>query len=290
MITKARILAWMLLQTSLTFAQSPSPAASPAALVDPPVSPVPSAESGPAHDLRYKASATGDELTYHTVVRESVHDYPQSASAEPPPDIESDDPPAGSQSATGVIETEQTVRYQYQALDADTLSVTSTLDSFQLTVDGEKVEYRPESASGSKQMSSKGYRKVAGKSAGDFDKLEVVMPLEPVPVGGEWTYTAPPTQDLPIFLMTVYTLKDVRELDGRKVAIIQGKTHADEVDPVRSLRIQIDGTARVQFDIEAGQLIRSNFRLRMITAPANGTGGKVLKVIRTENSLVPKTR
>ena len=278
--SKALVLAWMILQTSRAAAQSPSPGIAP----EPPLpaeSPSPSTESGPVYDLRYKATPPF-HLTYHTVVRESVHDYPESAKV---PDVEGDEP--APQSATGVIETDQTVRYDYQAVDADTINVSSTLDTFKLVVDGEAVEYRPEATAGSKQMSSKGYRKVAGKAAGDFDKLEVVLPLEPVPVGGEWTYTAPPTQDLPIFLMTVYTLKDVRELDGKKVAIIQGKTRADEIDPVRSLRIQIDGTARIQFDVDAGQLIRSNFRLRMITAPANGTGGKVLKVIRTENELVP---
>ena len=207
------------------------------------------------------------------------------------PDLEDDGPTEGDIAALkGVIETRTVMDYRYAPLPEGNIQIRTKLIDSTVKMDGKEVQVSPHLTEGHQVISVKGYRMVPDKTAGDFDKFAVVLPLQPVRIGDSWTYTAPPTQDLPVFLTTTYTLEKIGKLKESRVAVIKGLTHVDQVDGPRSLRIRVDARAMIFFDLDEGHVAESRFKIRMFTEPVHGAGGRVLKSTATKNERIEVSR
>jgi hypothetical protein len=184
-----------------------------------------------------------------------------------------------------VVRTEQTIRNQYKLVGPDVLAVKAEFLDFKTNVNGKDVAYQPPTKEAQKLMDVKGYRKVQGKSAADFDKIDVILPSIKVKVGDTWHYTAPPTTDLPLYLVTRFTLMGIQKVDGRDVAVIDATTHASDVEPMRRLNISVHAKGRILFAHKEGVLVSSEFKIKMVTEPLKNSSAKITKNIRTSMKL-----
>lgn len=181
--------------------------------------------------------------------------------------------------------TEQTISNQYKLVGEDTLAVKATFSDFKTTVNGKDVAYQPPTKEAQRLMDVKGYRKVQGKSAADFDKIDVILPSVKVKVGDSWHYTSPPTTDLPLYLVTKFTLVGIQKVEGRECAVIETTTHASDVEPMRRLSISVHAKGRILFAHKDGVLVNSEFKIKMVTEPLKNPGARVTKNIRTSMKL-----
>jgi len=190
------------------------------------------------------------------------------------------------QSEKSSLRSEQTITNQYKLVGPETLAVKVQFSDLRTTVNGKEVDYTPPQKEAQRLMDIKGYRKTADKKASDFDKFDVILPGSPVGIGDSWTYTAPPTSDLPLYLITRFTLARLDKVNGRAVAIINAQTHASEVENARRLKITVHAKGRIGFAYEEGILVHSSFKVEMVTEPLDGTGKKMTKNIKTSMKLV----
>jgi len=218
----------------------------------------------------------GGTLTYHSQTTENVVDHTVS---EPGAD-------GKQEPGSGKFETEQTLVHEYRPFDEETIAIRTTIKNFQLTIDDKKIDHLPEGSDLWRKLSIKGYRKQLNKKATDFDKVDFVLPFEPVKIGEEWLYTAPPTDDLPVYLTTTYKIREVKKMDGKLVAVIDGITHADAIAPIQDLRVKVSGDSRVIFAIEGGHVLQTNYQIEMLTRPQKNPALKYIKQVKTSMELV----
>ena len=181
---------------------------------------------------------------------------------------------------------DQTITNLYKLVGPETLAIKAQFTDFRTVVNGKEVAYTPPQKEAQRLIDVKGYRKKANKTAADFDKFDVILPNYPVAVGESWTYTAPPTSDLPLYLVTKYTLAKVEKRDGRDVAVIDASTRASETEPIRRLKISVHAEGRILFSCGDGVLLSSTFKVNVITEPLAGTIGRITKRIKTSMRLV----
>ncbi|MBI4865082.1 MAG: hypothetical protein HY815_33210 [Candidatus Riflebacteria bacterium] len=227
------------------------------------------ADAGLIH-LYYKQPAR-QPLVYSSVVQE-----------------ENDAPDAKGKMQKTTVQTEQTVTNHYKLVGPEVLAVKAQFSEFKTAVNGKQVAYTPPDKEAQKLIDVKGYRKMANKGAADFDKFDVILPNYPVKTGETWTYTAPPTTDLPVYLVTKFKLVGIEKLQGRDVAVIDAATHVSEVETARKLKITVSGKGRIVFAINEGYLVSSEFRIKMVTEPLQGAGAAatVTRNIKTNMKLV----
>lgn len=170
------------------------------------------------------------------------------------------------------VETESMVEYRTRAADAISLDVETKVIQSRLAIDGKPSPESLSGTAGEKRVSVKGYSLQKGKTAADFEKFDFVLPLAPVAVGESWTYTVPPTEDLPVFLETRFTLREITKIGPDRVAVVTGRTRVDESLEARGIRVRIDADSKVLFAIEAGHVIRSEFTIRLLTEPEDPAG------------------
>lgn len=183
------------------------------------------------------------------------------------------------------VKTEQVITNTYKLVGPDVLAVKASFTEFKTAVNGKDVAYQPPIKESQKTMDVKGYRKMQGKSAADFDKIDVILPSFKVKIGDTWHYTAPPTTDLPLYLVTKFTLVGLQKRDGRELAIIEASTHAQDIEPMRRLNISVHAKGRIQFAYKEGVLVSSEFTIKMVTEPLKNPSAKVTKNIRTSMKL-----
>jgi hypothetical protein len=187
---------------------------------------------------------------------------------------------------TSTFRVEQTITNRYKLVGPDVLAIKAQFSDHKTTVNGKEVAYTPPDKEAQRLMDVKGYRKTANKGAADFEKIDVILPGTKVKVGDTWNYIAPPTTDLPIFLVTKYTLVGFEKVNGRDVARIEATTHASELEPVRRLTITFHAKGRILFAHREGILVSSEFNIRMVTEPEKAAKYRVTKSIRSSMKLV----
>lgn len=183
------------------------------------------------------------------------------------------------------VKTEQIIINEYKLVGPDVLAVKVRFTDFKTTVNGKDVAYTPPIKEAQKLMDVKGYRKIQAKTAADFDKIDVILPSFKVKVGDTWHYTAPPTSDLPLYLVTKFTLVGLQKRDGREVAVIEAATHAQDIEPMRRLNISVHAKGRIHFAHKDGVLVSSEFTIKMVTEPLKNPSAKVVKNIRSSMKL-----
>ena len=220
----------------------------------------------PADNLRslYYKEPTKQPLAYSSYMLEEV----QSKDAKGKPE-------------KTTVKTEQVITNQYKLVSPDTIAVKAAFTDFKTTVNGKDVAYSPPIKEASRLMDVKGYRKKQGKLAADFDKIDVILPSFKVKVGDSWHYTAPPTTDLPLYLVTKFTLVGLQKQEGRECAIIEAATHAQDIEPMRRLNISVHAKGRIVFAYKDGVLVTSEFKIKMVTEPLKNPSAKVTKNIKT---------
>lgn len=183
----------------------------------------------------------------------------------------------------------QTLAMEFEKVDRETLAVRTRITDFKVTVNGKEANFQPEKTVAVKRIDVKGYRKKPGKSAADYDKFDVILPLDPVKVGGDWTYTAPPTSDLPVYLVTRYTLKGFRKVGSADCAVIAAESKAEGVALERQLHVVVHATGLIEFAHREGYLVSSDFKVKLSTTPTKSKGskeGKVVKITRSTMKLL----
>lgn len=212
---------------------------------------------------------TKEPRTYRFRVAEITRNLPHGPSGDSPATMTEAE---AARHADHRVETESMVEYRTSPADALSLDIETKILQSRLAIDGTPSPESLVGTTGRKRVSIKGYKVEAGKTASDFEKFDFVLPLAPVAVGGSWTYTAPPTEDLPVFLETRFTLDEITQVGDDPVAVISGRTRVDETLAARHLRVRIDADSRVLFAIQAGHVIRSEFTIRLLTEPADPAG------------------